>query len=413
MKIVFINRFFYPDHSATSQILSDLAFFLSNQQYDVTVITSRLRYSDPKDQLPDVEKIDGVCVHRVWTSRFGRHFLPGRAIDYFTFYLSAAWQLWRLADSESIFVAKTDPPLISVIAKIVTILRKSVLVNWLQDLFPEVATVLKVKGFDSWLGKWLVKVRNSSLNHADLNVVIGEKMREKLISEGIASDKIRVIHNWADGQAIKPVRSKESGVRSEENSLRSEWGLEGKFVIGYSGNLGRAHEFKTIIDAADKLKDEKDIVFLFIGGGAQVESVKEEGKSRGLDNLIFKPYQPREMLNQSLGLPDVHLVVLRPEMEGLIVPSKFYGIAAAGKPTLFIGDTYGEIAEILRNSESGMSIAIGDGETLATNIRHLKDDPERVNQLGLNAREVFEKEFDMNIALRKWEKVLRGLSAED
>ena len=395
MKLILLNRFFYPDHSATSQILSDLAFFLSKQKHEVTVITSRLRYDDLQDHLPPFEKIHGVTVYRVWTSRFGRHFLPGRAIDYFTFYLSAAWCLFRVADKNSIVIAKTDPPLISVVAGFIVGVRKTSFVNWLQDLFPEVAIALNVRGFGGLLGKWLVKIRNSSLNHADMNIVIGERMREKLISEGVETSKIQVIHNWADGTAIKPITN-------ENNSLREEWGLEGKFVIGYSGNLGRAHEFKTIIDAAEKLKEEGDIVFLLIGGGAQVELVKEEARKQNLNNLIFKPYQPREMLNQSLGLPDVHLVVLRPEMEGLIVPSKFYGIAAAGKPTLFIGDTQGEIAEILRSSEAGMSVGSGDGETLATNIRELKNEPDKVNFLGANARKVFEKEVDIKIALEKW-----------
>ena len=393
-------------------MLTDLAFFLSEHRHEVYVITSRLRYADPKDQLSAFENVNGINVYRVWTSRFGRHFLLGRAIDYFTFYLSAAWRLWRLVDSETIVVAKTDPPLISVIGKYVVSLRRGQLVNWLQDLFPEVAIALQVKGFRGWFGRWLIKVRNSSLNHAAINMMIGERMRDKLISEGIASSKIRVIHNWADGNAIKPVRSEGLRVRSEENPLHREWGLEGKFVVGYSGNLGRAHEFKTIIDAAEKLKNEKDIVFLFIGGGAQVELVKEEGKRRGLDNLLFKPYQPRDMLNQSLGLPDIHLVVLRPEMEGLIVPSKFYGIAAAGKPTLFIGSTKGEIAEILRKSESGMSVETGDSGSLASYIKGLKNNPDRQNRLGLNARKVFEKEFNMHIALEKCEKALLEVSCK-
>ena len=406
MKIIFVNRYFYPDHSATSQMLSDLAFFLSEHGHEVTVITSRLRYDDIQDQLPAAEKINGVTVYRVWTSRFGRHFLPRRTIDYLTFYLSAAWRLWRLTDKNSIIVAKTDPPLISIITKFVAGLRNGHLVNWLQDLFPEVAIALKVKGFDGWMGRWLVKVRNSSLNRADINVGIGDRMQVKLISEGVASDKIRVIHNWADGKAIRPMAS-------EENSLRREWGLEEKFVVGYSGNLGRAHDFKTIIDAAEKLNNEKDIVFLFIGGGARVGLVKDEARKCNLDNLMFKPYQPREMLNQSLGLPDVHLVVLRPEMEGLIVPSKFYGIAAAGKPTLFIGDVEGEIAEIISKHEAGLSVAVGDSEALANNIRVLQKDPGKLNRLGMNARKVFDVEFEMHKSLEKWEKILLEVRVEE
>ncbi len=399
-------------------MLSDLAFFLSKHGHDVIVITSRLRYADPQDQLPSFEKINGVAIHRVWTSSFGRHFLPGRAIDYFTFYLSAAWRLWRLADKNSVVVAKTDPPLISVVAWFVVGVRKGYLVNWLQDLFPEVAMALQIRGFEGWLGRWLVKIRNSSLNHANMNVAIGDKMRDKLVCEGIAPNKIHVIPNWANGSLIKPVvnegvSNEALGVRSEDNPLLKEWGLEGKFIVGYSGNLGRAHEFKTIIDAAEKLNNDKDIVFLFIGGGAQVELVKQEGRKRNLDNLMFMPYQPRQMLNQSLGLPDAHLVVLRPEMEGFIVPSKFYGIAAAGKPTLFIGDTKGEIAVIIKKYEAGLSIVPGDSDTLATSIRLLRKDPDKSGKMSINARKAYDVEFDMDKSLEKWEEVLKGLSCED
>ena len=403
MKVIFINRFFYPDHSATSQMLSDLAFFLSKQGHDVTVITSRLRYDDPQDKLPSSEKISDVTIHRVWTSSFGRHFISGRVLDYFTFYVSAAWRLWWLTDKSTVIVAKTDPPLISVVARVVAVLRKARLVNWIQDLFPEVAIALNVRGFGGWLGRWLVKARNSSLKSADVNIVIGERMKEKLVEEAIEPGKIRIIDNWADGKSIEPITS-------DENPLRREWGLERKFVVGYSGNLGRVHEFNTILDAAVKLNNEEDIVFLFIGGGAQVDLFKEEGRRLNLNNLMFKPYQPREILNKSLGLPDVHLIVLRPETEGLIVPSKFYGIAAAGKPSLFIGDPDGEIARILKKYQVGAVIQTNDSDFLARQIRDMKQDVEKKRILGENARKVFENEYDMSKAFEKWEDVFEGLN---
>ena len=135
------------------------------------VITSRLRYDAPKARLAAFENCRGVEVHRVWTSRFGRHFLPGRGIDYLAFYLSAFWRLLRLARSGDVIVAKTDPPLISVVAGWVVRIRKARLVNWLQDLFPEVAMALNMRGFRGSLGCWLVRLRNASLNRARINVV--------------------------------------------------------------------------------------------------------------------------------------------------------------------------------------------------------------------------------------------------
>src|SRR5262245_40324793 len=169
-KIIFINRFFYPDHSATSEILSDLAFGLAGRHLPVTVITSRLRYDRPADVLPDYEYRQGVDVFRVWTSHWGQR-LPGRALDYASFYITAARQLWRLARNGDIVVAKTDPPLISVVAAIVARLRGAKLINWQQDIFPETAERLSLGGR---IGRAVFAVlhspRNWSLREAKRNV---------------------------------------------------------------------------------------------------------------------------------------------------------------------------------------------------------------------------------------------------
>jgi glycosyltransferase involved in cell wall biosynthesis len=190
-------------------------------------------------------------------------------------------------------------------------------------------------------------------------------------------------------------------------------GLEDKFVVGYSGNLGRAHEFDTILDAATQLRSEQNIAFLFIGGGAQRARVEEEGLSRGLDNLVFQPYQPREILCESLGVPDVHLVSLRPELEGLIVPSKFYGILAAGKPTLFIGDPQGEIVSILDEGGVGQSIQSGDSEALAQQILELYGSAEKIEIMGLAARDLFDSRFPSQHAFQKWNDVIEYVIHQD
>jgi len=423
MKLIFINRFFYPDLSATSQMLSDLAFFLSVEGYSVHVVTSRLRYDRPEEALPSTEDIRNIIVHRVWTSRFGRHFLPGRAIDYLTFYLAASWKLFRLAGQGDVVIAKTDPPMISVPTAWIVRVRGAKLINWLQDLFPEVAMALKVRGLNGWVGRSLSRMRNNSLQSAVVNVVIGERMKDRLVAEGISAERIRVINNWADEEMIRPITTPHEGVvaplnsnnlnlesqrecHSHKSNLREEWGLKGKFVVGYSGNLGRAHEFDTILDAATELRNEKDITFLFIGGGVQLEKVKRDGLRRGLDNLITKPYQPREMLRESLGIPDLHLVVLRPELEGLIVPSKFYGILAAGKPTLFIGDPQGEIASILNEAGVGKSIQSGDSEALAQQILELNGSAEKIESMGLAALDLFDRRFISHQAFQKWNDIV-------
>jgi colanic acid biosynthesis glycosyl transferase WcaI len=399
LKVIFLNRYFYPDHSATSQMLADLAFDLAARGQETHVITSRQRYDNPWAGLPPYESVAGVRIHRVWTSRFGRGRLFGRALDYLTFYSSAAWRLARLAARGDRVVAKTDPPLISIIAAVVARLRGAVLVNWIPDVFPEVATALGVRGISRPLARGMCYLRDLSWNEARHNVVLGERTAEYLTARGLDAGRITVIPNWADGARIRPVRSC-------ENRLRRAWGLAEKFVVGYSGNMGRAHEFGTIIEAVERLRDEPGIGFLFIGDGPQREAVAREARRRRLGNLVFRPYQPRARLKESLGAADVHLISLRPEVEGWIVPSKLYGIAAAGRPTLFIGAAEGEIASLLHETGCGVQIAPGDAARLSGLIREWARHPEEAARRGRKARAVFEQRFGQGRGLQAWRRLL-------
>ncbi|MEE9338239.1 MAG: glycosyltransferase family 4 protein, partial [Methylococcaceae bacterium] len=231
-KYIFVNRFFYPDHSATSQLLSDLVFHLSRYESEIHVVTSRRSYDDPTVIFPAIEEIDSIFIHRVWTSNYGRMNIVGRAIDYVSFYLFAFLKLIQLVSRNDVLITKTDPPLISIVTTFIAKVFGAKRINWIQDLFPEVAINLNVRKLQGVLGRILVRLRNFSLKGGQ-NVVLGERMRQKLIREGINKDDIKIIPNWVNGKNIRPV---------SDNPLRKEWNLEGKFVIGYSGNLGRAHD---------------------------------------------------------------------------------------------------------------------------------------------------------------------------
>lgn len=399
MQLIFVNRYFYPDQSATSQILSDLAFYLAGSGHDVHVVTSRLRYEEPAASLPSAEVEKGVKIHRVWTSRFGRDNLLGRTVDYLTFYPSAGWRLFRLARRDDTLVAKTDPPLISVVAAIVARWRGARLVNWVQDVFPETAMALGVEGVSGWLGRALQRMRDASLRQAAVNVALGEKMAEYLVGRDGRRDRTEVIHNWVDDDSIVPTPP-------EQNRLREQWGLAGKFVVGYSGNMGRAHEFETILEAAAQLSSEADVVFLFIGGGNQKAYLERETAKRGLDRFLFKPYQARALLPESLGIADVHLVSLRPELERFVLPSKFYGIAAAGRPLIFIGDPDGEIGGILRSGHCGAVVRPREPAELAKVLRTLRDDDDLRREWGRSARRLIDRRFSRKQAMNLWSGVL-------
>ena len=402
-KIIFLNRFFYPDHAATSQLLTDLAFDLAKRQEKVHVITSRLRYDDPSTCLPDRQQVNGVLIHRVWTSHFGRHFLPGRAIDYLTFHLGVFFRLLLIINRNDLVVVKTDPPLLSVTVLAIVWLRRAVLLTWNQDLFPEIAAKLGVQGIGKSLFSLLKWLRNLSLRYATINIVPGNRMGQRLQQEGIKAEQIRVIHNWSDGQIVTPIPAK-------ENALRQEWGLTDRFVVGYSGNMGRAHEFNTILAAAERLKNREDIVFLFIGAGAGQEKVAAIAQARQLSNILLKPYQPRERLAFSLSVPDMHWISLLPKLGELIVPSKFYGIAAAGRAIIYVGDSADDIPKLLRDGSCGVTVPVGEGELLAQQIAAWADDQETCRRIGKAARCLFDTRFDRPLAMTAWYQLIQESS---
>lgn len=392
--------------SATSQILTDVAEALASGRHDVTVYASRMSY-DGQSKYENGETINGVFVRRIWTTRFGRGNALGRSIDYLTFYLTTLVSLlFRLRRTDTI-IAKTDPPLLSIPVGVITRLKRARLINWLQDIFPEVANELGVSSSNSPIISALIYLRNRSLKRANANVVIGTKMAETVAGFGVLPKHVHIISNFVDDQAIM-------ARKNYTPSLRQEWGISSEdFVVGYSGNLGRAHDLDTVIGAAKILKKNKTIKFLFVGGGYLHERLTAEIKQHELSNVLLRPYQPRERLPESLSLPNMHWASLNPNLEGYIVPSKIYGVAAAGRPLLMIGDEDGEIGGLVSKFQFGKCIAPGDVEAAENYIIELQNSPEEVTSLNSNARKFIDSHASMQHAFTRWNKLLDAILAGD
>jgi glycosyltransferase involved in cell wall biosynthesis len=322
--------------------------------------------------------------------------------------LAASWRLLRLARPGDVVVAKTDPPLISSLAALVCRLRGARLVNWVQDLFPDVAVSLGVIRPRGLAHRVLGALRDTALRQASMNVALGPRMAGRIADCGVDPRRIHVRHNWVDSVLVAPLDH-------ADNPLRAAWGLTGRFVVGYSGNFGRVHEFDTILEAArllasDPLFSDPGVCFLFVGRGARLQRLKARAGELGLANIVFQDYQPRERLRESLAAADAHLVSLLPDMEGCVVPSKFYGVAAAGRPTLFVGDLDGEIARLLALHDCGLASSPGDAEALAAHIRQLAADPKEAARLGQNARAATDELYAKPLALADMCALLRRVA---
>jgi colanic acid biosynthesis glycosyl transferase WcaI len=203
---------------------------------------------------------------------------------------------------------KTDPPLLSIMLAPAARRRGARPVTGLQDIYPETAAVLGVPLIRGPVAAFLAALRNRTLREAQATVVPGELMARRVEALGVAPARVQVIANWCDDETIRPLAQ-------PNNPLREVWQLAGKFVVGYSGNLGRAHDFETVLAAAERLREEPRIVFLMIGGGKRFEDLGRSVKDRGLERSFhFRPYQNESMLPFSLNVPDVHWLSLIPQL---------------------------------------------------------------------------------------------------
>ncbi len=421
-KVIAINRFYAPDHSATAQLLTDLCEHLATPGgarvggakekpgVKVTVITSRLAYDDPKATLPARETINGVTVRRVWTTRFGRAGLWGRALDYATFYLSATVALLVEARPGDTILAKTDPPLISVPASLVARLKGARLVNWCQDLFPETAACLGLRWAAGPLGKLLRKLRNRSLRTATTNVVLCNEMRRHLLAESVPAERIRVIHNWSD-PAIRP--------RPRHRQPAEP------FTICYSGNLGRAHAVDAVIELIERTRDIPNLRWRFVGGGVGTVKLQSHVREHEIVTVTFEGYAPRSQLSESLARADAHLVALDPACEGLIHPSKIYGILASGRPAIFLGSATGSVARMLappggpiqKAHDCGITLDATRPDTWRPAIEALIPHPgnpgaaARLATMAQNAHAAHQRHYTREHALTAWRDALAPAEA--
>ena len=211
-----------------------------------------------------------------------------------------------------------------------------------------------------------------------------------------------VLPNWSVGNYVRPVPR-------EENPLNSTWNLGDDFVVAYSGNLGRAHDEMALIYVLRKFPKEPHIQFIFIGGGPKIELLKQIAKNESITNARFFDYQPLHNLANSLSVANVHIVTLKSNLEGLIVPSKFYGVAAAGRPVVFIGNKDGELARIITSRRCGIVVGENDYIGLVNAITTLRSNQSLADQLGANAREYFAQECGADHAIVRWKNLLGSL----
>ncbi len=402
-RILFVNQYYWPDHASTAQHLTDLAEELAAQGHECHVLTSRNRYEPGAAQLPLHEERNGVRIHRVFATTLGRGGFWRRMTDYLTFYACAFIQALFLPRCD-VVVTLTTPPIIGLVAVMLGRLKGSRFIFWSMDLHPDASIALGRMSRRSMIVRWLDTLAAYVYRQADAVVVLGPYMADRILRKGVLPERIASIPVWSRGDEIEPSARKP---RARARAL----GLEGAFVAMYSGNLGLAHSYDEFLGAARKLADDPRIVFLFVGGGPRTSALRAAVETEGLTNVRFLGYVPREELSESLAIADVHLISMRPEMTGIVVPGKLYGVMAAGRPAIFVGPEHCETADAIREADCGCTIPFGDSDALAAAIQRLADDPSLARAMGERGRDAFLAEYEQKTCCRAWSQLVASVLA--
>ena len=399
MKVLLVNQFFFPDVAAVAQLMADLAEDLTEKEINVSVLCGRAKYNreqnDPRVSNPHLKR---VKVYRVPSLNLKGRSAAIHFLNYLFFLLLAPLRALMLPKHDCAVVF-TNPPLIALVGWLLKLLRGTKFVYVVEDLYPDVAIGLGFLKRDSLVTKMASRVSSFLLRHADRVVVLGDGIKQEILLKGVSEDNVVIIPNWADGEQIYPVEK-------SKNEFMEKHSLKGKFVVQYSGHMGEGHDFRTILQAAEALRQYKDIIFLFIGDGPKREEIAKYRKEYKLGNVLLLPYQDRSTLKFSLGAADVALISLKSKLEPLMVPCKVYGIMASGRPFIYIGSEQGEISRIASLAECGFTVPPGEEELLADTILRLYRNEELRKELGSRGREYFLEHFERKLATTQYNELL-------
>ncbi|TVQ51497.1 MAG: glycosyltransferase WbuB [Phycisphaerales bacterium] len=401
MRVLLINQVFYPDVAATAQHAHDLARHLVAHGHEVHAIASRSIYGQKGAALPKYEVVDGIHIHRVGKSLFGKSTIFARVLDFGLFYVAATIKAFLIRRPD-VVVCFTTPPFIALVGWLLRLIKRTKFVYWVMDLYPDLPVACGVMKPRSLSTRFLERINRFCLQRADRTVVLGRCMLQRVREKGVSGEHLVHIGVWSDQSEIKPMPR-------ETNPYRTEWNLGNRFVVMYSGNFGLGHDVDTMCQAALRLRETEEVRFVFVGGGKKKDTVDDFVHEHRLENCVLAPYQPREKLDQSLSCADVHLVSLTEGIEGIMVPCKLFGIMAAGRPAIFIGHPGSELARVLAEHDCGAVVRQSDVDALVETIERMAHDTDWTRSMGDRARDALGAAYSRHDACEQWRELLEDV----
>jgi colanic acid biosynthesis glycosyl transferase WcaI len=396
-RLLVLNQYYWPGVEATAQLLTELCEALA-EDLEVKVVTGQLH---SQEEEPRRSVRNGVEIVRVPSTSFERSKLLARASNYAT-YLTRALLSGLRGRRPDVVLCMTDPPIVANIALLVARRFRVPLVVISQDVFPEIAVQLK-RLENPVVMSLLRGLVGLYLRRADRIVAIGDTMRQRLEEKGAPAERLLVIPNWIDTTRLRPL--------DKSNHWSRSWGVDEKFVVMHSGNVGHAQDLDSLIRAGTFLRDLDDLLIMIIGMGARHAELVALAELHEVDHVQFLYYQSREVLPQSLSAADVHVVGLAAGLAGYVVPSRLYGILAVGRPVIVAADAESETAQLVTEAGCGIVVPPGRPELLARAIRDAHDGKYDLEAMGARGREWVEREADRSVAVRRYRDLLLELAS--
>jgi glycosyltransferase involved in cell wall biosynthesis len=401
-KFLLVCQLFYPELVSTGMHMTELCVALSKLGWEIDVVCAQpaVLHEERNRKVPPAMEYEGINIYRVAALGNHRGSLVGRLFHGLTFMLSTALWSLRRAGCYSGLVVGTNPPFVGLVGLLVKWLRRKPYAVIVYDVYPETAIgsgVIKKSSLIAWIWK---KISQSIVRGAVANIVIGRDMA-RVIAERLNSQGTRGLHlvcNWSDEKSVYPVPK-------SQNAFREQYNPKGAFLVQYSGTIGRTHNVEILIEAAEILKQE-NIFFQFIGDGFKKSKLQDMVKEKGLTNVQFLPFQPMDILAQVLSAGEVAVVCLASAFTGLSVPSKTYGIMAAGVPVLAFMDADSEIALTVSETGCGLVLSNANGAEVARVVKELKRDPLKLREMGENGYRAFRTRYTLTVAARRYDEIL-------
>ena len=406
MKILQLAGYFFPEKAASIYLEENRYEAFSDAGFKTIVYAARPQrglteeeYQKYKHKKLEMMYNDGVEVHRFDMYREGKNAIL-RAVRYF---LISAIQFWKgiwAKDIDLIYVAST-PPTQGALAALVKKFKRVPFVYNLQDIFPDSLAGTGLAKKDGLIWKIGRIIENFTYRNADKIIVISQDFKKNIMAKGVPEDKIIVVYNWVDQNAVKDIPR-------SENKLFTMYGLDpSKFYVTYNGNIGLTQNMDMLLEVAKSLEANEDIHFVLVGNGAYLEQVKQIVADRNISNVHMLPFQPYEDISHVFSLGDVSLVISKPGVGENSVPSKTWSIMSASRPVLANFDE-NELKTIIEENNCGIFTKAGDKVAFTDAILKLYNNKELCKEYGHNGRMFVMDNLTREAGTKKYVDVIKS-----